>query len=257
MRTVDEALIREREFHDQLAANNDLASIPPRPPDELEEALFDQVGDLSGARVLDLGCGQGDLTIELAKRAREVTALDLSPGMVRAAEARLKRFVTPPTAVSFLVAPAHAIPVPDSSFDVVVGKWIIHHVDLDQLAPELVRVLNPGGRAVFIENSGDNPVLRFFRERVTGRMGVRRIGTADEHPIRARDLDAFRPYFGRVESTFPQFDFFTLFDRQILRFRYRAVTRLCVGLDRLIYRRVPPLRRYSFRFIVTLEEPRH
>ena len=45
--------------------------------------------DLRGARVLDAGCGAGQMTAELAARGAEVMAVDISPALVRIAEARL------------------------------------------------------------------------------------------------------------------------------------------------------------------------
>jgi ubiquinone/menaquinone biosynthesis C-methylase UbiE len=253
---MDEALVRERDFHDRIAAENDLASIRPREPDPLEAALFDTAGDMRGQRVLELGCGSGEITIALVERGANVTALDLSPGMVAAAAERVRRYARADAEVEFLVAPAHDVPVAEGAFDLVVGKWILHHVELAALAPELARVMRSDGRAVFIENSGANPVLRFARERVTGRFGVRRIGTEDEHPLLPSDYEVFAPYFSGVSVTYPQFDFFTIFDRQILRYRYRRISRILGGLDRAIHRWLPPLRRYSFRAMLELSGPR-
>jgi len=47
--------------------------------------------DLSGARVLDAGCGAGQMTIELAKRGAHVVAVDISPSLVDIAKQRLPR----------------------------------------------------------------------------------------------------------------------------------------------------------------------
>ncbi|MEO1790587.1 MAG: magnesium protoporphyrin IX methyltransferase, partial [Pseudomonadota bacterium] len=49
--------------------------------------------DLRGARVLDAGCGAGQLTAELATRGADVLAVDLSPKMIEIARARLPRSV--------------------------------------------------------------------------------------------------------------------------------------------------------------------
>lgn len=55
---------------------------------------------------------------------------------------------------SFVAQPVKRTGLPSESFDVIVGRWILHHVDLGQAASELARLLAPGGRAVFLENSG-------------------------------------------------------------------------------------------------------
>lgn len=240
--------VRERDAHDELAAELDPTRLPPRPIDELEEALLAQLGDLRGKSVLELGCGSGDLTFHLVSAGAAVTALDISPGMVEVARRRLAVYA-PEHEVEWIVGPAEEASKQCEPFDIVVGKWILHHTDTEALAPELARLLHEGGRGVFIENSGFNPILRFARRHVAGRAGIPRLGTEDEHPLLDADYDAFRRHFAAVELSFPNFDFFRLFDRQVFRFRHRRISRVLHALDRLLYR-VRPLRRYSFRVIV-------
>lgn len=247
---MDEVLEREREFHDRLAATIDPDSLPVE-LDAVDLDLLARVGDLAGQRVLELGCGTGNLTVEFARAGAEVTALDLSSGMVGIARARVERLV-PDARCHYLVGPAESVEAPDASFDVIVGKWILHHTDLERLTPELHRLLAAGGRAVFIENSGLNPILRFSREHLAGRFGVPRYGTSDEHPLLEADFKTFERSFARVERHFDRFDFFVLFDRQVLRYRWPALSRVCAGLDRFVERRMTFMRRFSFRVIVVL-----
>lgn len=251
---VDETLERERDFHDRLARELEPARLPPRAAGQfeaLEVALFARLGDIRGKRLLELGCGAGDLTLAFAQAGARVTALDVSSGMVDVARQRVARFV-PGGAVAFVEGAAEAVPAANASFDLVVGKWILHHTDLDVLIPEVARLLAPGGRAIFIENSGLNPILRLARERVAGRFGVRRVGTPDEHPLVEADFERFAEQFGVVRRHYPQFDFLRLLDRQIFRFRRPLVSKVCNGVDDFVERRLPRLRRYSFRVIVEL-----
>jgi len=88
---------------------------------------------------------------------------------------------------------------------------------------------------------------------MTGRFGIPRLGTADEHPLLARDLESLRGIFPRVEAHYPVFQCLVLFDRQVLRFRYRSLSRVCRGVDDAIYRYAPWMRRFSYRVIVELE----
>ena len=58
--------------------------------DRMRETMLDQLpADLTGMRVLDAGCGAGQMTAELAARGARVTAVDISPSLVGIAEARL------------------------------------------------------------------------------------------------------------------------------------------------------------------------
>jgi SAM-dependent methyltransferase len=246
---------REREFHDALARELDVDALaqPPQ-PDGLELALLDLAGEVRGRTILDAGCGQGDLTLHLLRQGASVTALDVSPGMIDVVSRRARRL---PDHVgeqlTTVAAPLEHSDLPDAGFDLVLGKFILHHVDIGSGARELRRLLRPDGRAIFIENAGDNALLTFARNRLAGRLGIPRLGTEDEHPLTAGDIDELRGVFAAVTAHYPVFEFLVLFDRQVLRFKYPRVSRVIRGLDNAAHRLVPRLRRFSYRVIVELE----
>src|ERR1700686_2201597 len=183
--TSDRVLRREGEFHDALSASLEARALPAREPDQLEASLLARAGQIAGAEVLELGCGTGDLTQQLLARGANLTALDLSNGMVAIARERVNRFSR--ARACFVAAPVERCGLASESFDLVIGKWILHHADIGGAAREIRRVLRPGGRAVFLENSGLNPLLTLARNHLAGRWGIPRYGTNDEHPLsRAR-----------------------------------------------------------------------
>jgi SAM-dependent methyltransferase len=239
-------LRREREFFDASSAAQFETEAPP--PNEHVEMLFDKLGPIAGAHVLDCGCGSGDLALELATRGARVTGFDLSQESVRLMHARAER-----TGLSApgLVSVMERLPYPDATFDAVVGKSILHHVDVAAALAEVRRVLKPGARMVFIENQVTNPILRFARNALTGRFGVARLGTPDEHPLLARDYAAIRRLFPDLTLHYPDFRFFGLFSRNVLRYR-RALwlARLLGRLDAFVYKAFPPLRRYGYHVIL-------
>lgn len=247
---------REREFHDALARELDIDALTSdRPPDGLDRALLDLAGEVRGRSILDAGCGQGDLTLHLLDKGARVTALDVSPEMVDVVRRRALRLPNHAGKLVTVAAPLERSDLPGAEFDLVLGKFILHHVDVRAGARELLRLLRPGGRAIFIENAGDNALLTFARNRLAGRWGIPRLGTEDEHPLTARDLDGLREVFARVTAHHPVFEFLVLFDRQVLRFRYPRASRVIRALDCAIHRRVPRLRRFSYRVIVELQAP--
>ncbi|MEA2372970.1 MAG: hypothetical protein QOH12_3364 [Solirubrobacteraceae bacterium] len=248
---LEERWEREQIFHDDLAVQLDPAALPVTEPPHYDEAVLAAAGIGPGTRVLDLGCGQGDLTLTLLARGAEVTSLDLSVGMLDVARQRVERFGGGRTA-EFVAAPVEKTGLPDGSFDVVVGRWILHHVDLRPAAAELARILAPGGRAVFLENSGANPVLNFARDHLAGRFGIPRLGTEDERPLVADDWSILGRNFARVRGEFPVVDFFELFNRQVFRYRNRLGGSVCRGLDQLVGR--TSLRKYSYRVLVVAEK---
>jgi SAM-dependent methyltransferase len=116
-------------------------------------AILDLVGDVSGRRVLDAGCGSGPLVADLAARGAQVTGFDASPAMVRIAQERLGPDV--PLLVADLTAP---LPFATGEFDDAVAALVLHYLE-DWSGPlaELRRVLRPGGRLVVAVN---HPVIR-------------------------------------------------------------------------------------------------
>lgn len=93
-----------------------------------------------GERILDLGCGDGQLTVRLAATGAIVTGVDASPEMVAAART---------LGVNAECAPAENLPYGDGSFDAVFSNAALHWVrGQDAMMAEVHRVLKPGGRFV-------------------------------------------------------------------------------------------------------------
>jgi SAM-dependent methyltransferase len=105
----------------------------------------------AGARVLEIGCGPGHLSVRMARRhGLDVTGLDLDPAMVERARTNANRSANGdrrrPT---FLVGDVAALPFPDGSFDLVVSTLSMHHwADPTAGLAEIGRILRPGARAL-------------------------------------------------------------------------------------------------------------
>jgi ubiquinone/menaquinone biosynthesis C-methylase UbiE len=104
-----------------------------------------------GARVLEVGCGPGHLSGQLAgQHGLEVTGLDLDPAMIARARANASRTRNGgERRPSFLVGDVAALAFPDRSFDLVVSTLSMHHwADPTAGLAEIGRVLRPGARAL-------------------------------------------------------------------------------------------------------------
>jgi SAM-dependent methyltransferase len=109
-------------------------------------------------RALDLGCGGGHVAYRLAGHCRQVTACDLSPGMLAAvretAAARGLDNITTEQAA------AESLPFADGAFDLVASRFSAHHWrDLDRGLAEARRVARQGAVAVFIDAISPGPPL--------------------------------------------------------------------------------------------------
>lgn len=122
-----------------------------RPPWEIgrPQAAFMAASDLIGPRVLDVGCGTGDLAIWLAGRGHAVTGVDFLAGPI--AQARAKAAAAG-VAVNFLVMDALAIGEIPERFDAVTDCGLFHSFDdarRSAYVAALAKLLEPGAR-VFI-----------------------------------------------------------------------------------------------------------
>jgi SAM-dependent methyltransferase len=242
----------ERIFHDDQARQR-TATFELR-PDELlcdDDAYlnhetwirpaFARLGDVRGLRVLDYGCGHAMAAVVLARRGAEVTAFDLSGGYLT--EAR-RRAEANDVEVRFVQADGEQLPFADESFDRVWGNAVLHHLDINVSGRELLRILRPGGVAVFCEPWGGNPLLRFARRRLPYAGKGR---TRDEEPLRPSHLHCLWSIFPRVEVR--GFQFLSM-ARRVLR--PGRLLRWLEKSDGLLLARAPALQRYCRYVILTL-----
>lgn len=112
-------------------------------------------------RALELGCGLGLFTRELARRARSVLALDLSPGMIERAR------VGAPAHVTFQVADALTAELPAEGFDCVASLATLHHLPLAAMLARMGAALRPGG-FLLVQDLDDSTGLRNVPRNVLG-----------------------------------------------------------------------------------------
>jgi 2-polyprenyl-6-hydroxyphenyl methylase / 3-demethylubiquinone-9 3-methyltransferase len=106
-----------------------------------------------GASILDVGCGGGFLSNELARNGYQVTGVDLSAESLRVAKAHDET-----NTVKYQIADAYQLPFPDKSFDVLTAMDFLEHVDRpDLVIKEFSRVLKPKG-LFFFHTFNRNPL---------------------------------------------------------------------------------------------------
>jgi demethylmenaquinone methyltransferase/2-methoxy-6-polyprenyl-1,4-benzoquinol methylase len=112
-----------------------------------------------GAVALDLACGTGDITSELAARGARVVGLDVTHRMIELARGKPHRTADRPSEsrlAAYVVADMMALPFPSASFDIVTTGYGIRNVpELIGALEEIHRVLRPGG--LFVSLDFDRP----------------------------------------------------------------------------------------------------
>jgi len=149
--------------------------------------------------VLEVGCGTGLLTEELAKTAARIQAIDISPDLLARARERVKE-----SNVTFVRANAYDLECEDNTFDFIIGMSVLHHLDVDKALREFHRVLKKGGRIVFSEPNMLNPQV--FIERLYFLRAYFH-NTPDETAFVRFALNRTLQYHGFAEISIRAFDF--------------------------------------------------
>jgi len=126
--------------------------------------ILSLLGEVSGRHILDVGCGDGDLAIELLRRGAYVTGIDSSSDMITVAKARAKREGVD---IEFVVGAGERMPFAAESFDAVVVVTILCFVaNAGPVFQEIARVLRPGG--LLANSESEVPLCRRDRLRAPG-----------------------------------------------------------------------------------------
>lgn len=202
----------------------------------------------AGADILEYGCGEDSYVDRLVEWGGRVTAIDISDEAVAAARdiAAERGFLG---SASFACMNAEDLTFPDNSFDLVVGRAILHHLDLDRAYRSIARVLRPGGTAVFVEPLGHNPLINLYRRYTP------HLRTEDEHPLLMRDIEHAKRYFGEVEL-----NYFTLLSMGTLAFAkvpvlWDPALKALDALDAGLFKLLPPARRWAWTVAMVMSKP--
>ncbi len=136
---------------------------------ELAGGVLEWLAPQPGERILDLGCGDGQLTHRIAATGAIVTAIDASAEMVAAARS---------LGVAADQGRAESLPYPDGSFDAVFSNAVLHWVrGQDDMMEQVRRVLRPGGRFVAeMGGHGNIAAIRVGFAAVLARHGFSELG---------------------------------------------------------------------------------
>ncbi len=186
----------EEQLFDMWARTVDLSSFDVRQMNEAATApemryITKCLGDLKGKRVVDLGCGLGEASVYFALLGANVTAVDLSLGMLDVVKRLAKKYhvsvAVKQAAVEYLKFPR------SEKFDVFYAGNVFHHIDIEKSLSRITPYLSKQGKVVCWEPVAYNPVINIYRNL------ARKVRSYDEQPIRMSDIDIFRKHFRHVD----------------------------------------------------------
>lgn len=168
----------------------------------LGEDVVELLDPQPGEQILDLGCGTGDLAVDISARGAEVTGADASPEMVSRAAAKYPH-------LRFVVSDARSLDLDTGSFDAVFSNAALHWVkEARRAVGEIHRVLRSGGR--FVAELGGRGNVRTVERALEETLAERGISAAQRNPWYFPSL---AEYVGLLEESGFEVGYAALFDR--------------------------------------------
>lgn len=154
---------------------------------DMYASLIEAIHKVKGGNLLDLGCGNGNLLLQLVKDGFVLTGVDFSEAMIEQAKQRLDGYA------ELVVADAGNLPFPADTFDVLVCNASFHHYpDPEAALKEMYRVLRPGGTLLIGECYIPQPL------RAVNNVLIRFSPAGDHHFYGKRELSALLKGHGFV-----------------------------------------------------------
>jgi len=212
----------------------------PNEDDPVLLTALDYFGDVSGVRLLDLGCGDGRSSLFFAKRGANVVSIDTSAvsieNLSQFCQANGINNITPIQCSAFDIGSLEP-------FDLVFGTMILHHLEpFADFAKVLRSSMVSSGKAYFYENSAFSGLLIWFRNNIVGKYGIPKFGDDDEFPLMPEEVEHLKNHFN-VKIVHPELLFFRLASLYALKGKLHGLTN---KLDEYFFQ-FPSFRKYSYR----------
>ncbi|WP_199339772.1 class I SAM-dependent methyltransferase [Nostoc sp. FACHB-892] len=245
-------IAREKKFHDQRFADDSKRSnkvgrfyrVAQSIKKEYEQLLIDKC---KGLTIIEYGCGTGSYAFFLAKsHANKVIGIDISPVAIEVAKIQIINEKVGEN-LSFEVMNAEELTFDYSSVDLICGSGILHHLDLEKAIKSIANVLQPEGKAIFIEPLGHNIFINLFRTLTPS------IRSEDEHPLIESDLKLIKQYFKNVKIKY--FYLSSLLAILIVDFPgFKLVLSILESLDQFLFK-LPFFRNQAWQVLIQISDP--
>ena len=165
--------------------------------------LVQELGSVRPGRILDVGCGTGELANRLARRGWQVIGLDLCEPMLHRARFKLNGYAG---SVRLTVADSEHVPFADGTFDAVTCANSFHHYPHQEaVVRELHRVLKPGGECFLLDGWPDQFIGRIVFDLIITQVEGGQVKHRESRELQTmfRDAGFERIHQKRTYSLFP------------------------------------------------------
>jgi 2-polyprenyl-3-methyl-5-hydroxy-6-metoxy-1,4-benzoquinol methylase len=206
------------------------------------------LGELTGKKILEIGCGTGNFSIILAKRgAKLVESFDIS---VKSIELAMKRAKVNNVAdlINFQAMSVYEMNYKENFFDFIVGFNILHHINIEKVVDKIYWHLKPGGTAYFLEPFGN--ILWLERLRLIIPVKLKEEDKFHyQEQLTYKDVEKFKTRIKNVECL--EFHLFSRLDRLT---KYRNLLNIFGKIDEWILVNFPIFRKYSRKIVIKLKK---
>jgi ubiquinone/menaquinone biosynthesis C-methylase UbiE len=201
---LTEENLREKKFHDKLQSKT-----KGRFENIFYKAIYNANEDFykylelnsNNSLVLDYGCGIGHTLENVANfNPKKITGIDISEVSIEKAKNRIKELGL--KNIDLKVDNCEKTSFRDNEFDIVYGTGILHHLQISKCIEEILRILKPGGKLLFIEPIGTNPIINLYRKLTPNSR------SKDEHPLTIKDFNLIKKSFFKTDVKY--YGFLTL-----------------------------------------------
>ena len=184
-----------------------------------KEYTYSLVHQLQPGSILDFGCGDGEVCVQLARLGYKTTGFDVSPEYVELARERAK-IDEVEDKVMFFVADGSNLTLAEQTFDLVLVQLVLHHVDLRPCLENIRKHVKPGGHVIIVEPVAYSAALRWLRDRTPVEKDI----SPNERQLTEEDIRIINEYF-TITAT-KHFRLFSRLDRVLPRFLSQFLLRL-------------------------------
>ena len=189
----------EKKFHDKWAQLENPKKINIKLINEASTApemrhISFIIGNIKNKKILDVGCGLGEASIYFATKLAKVTALDLSPGMLKLTN---KLALINKVKIKTHLATAENFKLKKSDkFDIIYAGNCLHHSNIKETLKSISLHLKKGGIFVSWDPIAYNPIINIYRKLAN------KVRTVDEHPLTVSDINLIKKNFKNVQTKY-------------------------------------------------------